>query len=672
MKKIIYSILSLSLLFASCDDFLDTDSPSKQTPDNLYNSLFFTEASLMGIYSTLTESTVYGQKISTNWCTNSDIEFAGLTLDNYLSPTRDAGNSNYFSAANNTNQKWEQLYREVELATSAVEGIRNSELMQTADSVSMKAYLGEAITLRALGYFELVKHFGDIPFKVDPARADLSNVFIGKVDRDTIYKHLVDELLEAEQYLPWLGGKVGKVTYTQPDRITKGFVKGLIARISLFAGGWSLRDRNQFANMDIETYPDIPETNGYVTGRTKDWKRYYEIAARQCAEIIGSSENPHGLDDYENLWKTVNKLQYNTAKENLFEIAFGLGSSGDIGNLVGMRLDGNTKYGTIGLGGGNAVSSAYYFYSFGKEDKRKDVTLTNISYSSDNKEKMDGSPVNWKFAKWRIYWMTDEYLNLHKDAKSGRVNTGINWIVMRYSDILLMFAEAQNELYGSSAMNEVASMSAKDALEKVRERAFGTGSPEVSNYDPDFFEAVVNERAWEFGGEALRKYDLIRWGLLSKKIEDQKAAMSILYNGKGQVKIFDKTYQVENLPTKIYYKYDSDIVEKQEFIDRSSIDYYTARDAAPGDNYSNTSWLSESVRKSIGEHMAKLLVASTGLNATYNYSAIISQMDSASVIQREVNQYTMGNKICNNRHPFAIFYKDISDSQGAIRNSYGY
>ncbi|NDW08696.1 RagB/SusD family nutrient uptake outer membrane protein [Dysgonomonas sp. 520] len=669
MKKIIYRISIAAMLFASCDDYLETEAPSKLTGENVYQSLSFTEDAIMGVYASLTEPYVYGQKITTNWPTNSDIETAGLSTDNYNSPTRDAGASNYYGSADNLNQRWDNVFKTVELARTAVEGIRNSPLMNTKDSTLMKAYLGEALTLRALGFFELVKHFGDIPFTLEPSRSDLSNVYIGKTDRDTVYHYIIQDLLEAEQYLPWLGGAVGNKNYSQADRVTKGFVKGLAARVALFAGGWSVRDRNQFPDTQAEVHPSIPEMNGYFTGRTKNWRKYYEIAAQQCAEILGSTDNPHDLDDFENLWKTVNQLQYNKAKENLFEVAFGLGNSGDIGNLIGARLDANTKYGTIQLSGGNVVSNSYYFYSFDKDDKRRDVTLTNISYTADNKEKFNNNPVDWKFAKWRIDWMTDAYKALHKEAKSGRVSTGINWIVMRYSDIYLMFAEAQNELNGSSAINAVAGMSAKDALEKVRTRAFGQGSGKIGAYDSDFFEAVVNERAWEFGGEALRKYDLIRWGQLSDRIEAQKLAMCKMLDGKGEVRIFDKVYRGEDFPEIIYYKFSD-----SERIDRSSINYYENIGGSPSSDYLETSWLANAARSgtNMKTWVTRILLSATGLNASYDYSSIVAQMDSATSIQSNLNLFKMGNNVCNNRHPFAIYNKNLIDAQNKFKNSYGF
>ena len=150
--------------------------------------------------------------------------------------------------------------------------------------------------------------------------------------------------------------------------------------------------------------------------------------------------------------------------------------------------------------------------------------------------------------KWNFFWTNDTYKSMHKTANS-RISTGINWIVMRYSDVLLMFAEARNALVGADEVSTVAKISARQALEQVRERAFGAGSPKVKEYDPDFFEAIVNERAWEFGGEAIRKQDLVRWGLLDKKIEDMKRALCYMLDGSKPVTIFDKTYQPADIPT---------------------------------------------------------------------------------------------------------------------------
>jgi len=682
MKKTAYFLIVLVILFTSCvDTYLDTTSPSQQSTENVFKSTFFTEAAMEGLYSMLVESTIYGQKISTNWPTNSDIEFAGLvTTPANLVAASDAGSSNYYSTANNGTTRWDNLYRLVEMSTTAVEGIRKSPLLVTKDSTLMKSYLGEALTLRSLAYFELAKLWGDIPFR--KSNADITNAIAAKSDRDTIYKYVIKDLFEAQTYLPWMGKSISSVNYTA-ERVNKGFAKGLIAKVALFAGGWSLRDANLFPyqSESLEHNTTIAESNGYFVGRVKNYKDYYDIAAQQCAEIIGNKNNPHNLDDFENLWKTVNKLQLNTVNENLFEVAFGLGQNGDIGSLIGMNLGDGTSYGTRGLGGSNVKSSAYYFYSFDSLDIRRDITLSNISYTlsgflpptatvGTEGETMSGDPTSWNFAKWRYSWMSPAYLALVKASATSRVGSGINWVVMRYSDVLLMFAEAQNENNGADVLNTTAGLTARNALEKVRARAFKTHPEKVKAYSGNFFDAVVNERAWEFGGESLRKYDLIRWGLLSNKIEKQKEALCLMINGNRDVTIFDKSYPAGSLPTILFFKYGTG-----NTIDRSTVNWYKNKSITPDmvNVYNAVGWLSGYAKpKDIVSRAVTILTASTGLNASYDYSSFVQQMDSTNAIQNGLNQYKLGNGVCNYRHEFAIYYTEIQNSKGALKNSYGY
>ena len=171
-------------------------------------------------------------------------------------------------------------------------------------------------------------------------------------------------------------------------------------------------------------------------------------------------------------------------------------------------------------GAGYAATTAYYFYSFDPADTRRDVTCVFQEYINENgknKEVIRCNPLGVACGKWRWYWMTDNYMKVRFPKANSRIATGINWILMRYSDIYLMFAEAQNVLTGPDAVSPIAGMSPRQALEKVRERAFGTGAPEITQYDADFFTAIVNERAWEFGCESIRRQDLTRWGLLAEK-----------------------------------------------------------------------------------------------------------------------------------------------------------
>ncbi|MFL1010975.1 RagB/SusD family nutrient uptake outer membrane protein [Flavisericum labens] len=674
MKKIFYYsiLLSVAMVFVSCEkDFLDTASPSKLSSETVFKTPSMAEAAIMGVYGKMTDTYIYGQKLSVNWQGVSDIEAnSGFTTNNYNSTSRDEGAGNFYDDPYNRTTRWQSLFEMVELASSAIDGIRNSPILESRAN-EMEPLLGEALTLRAMAYFELVKYWGDVPYKTEASKSDLSNVYIGKTDRDIIYAGLVEDLQEAVGYLPWLNESSN---YSTVERLSKAFTKGLLAKISLFAGGWSLRDGNMFPDKDLVHHPTIPETNGYYVGRVKNWRDYYTIAAQQTAEILGSSDHPHALDpEYENIWKTVCGLGQNPYNENLFEVGFGLGNNGDIGSLMGYEVSGNTKYGTRGFGGSYVISQAYYFYSFDREDARRDATLTWARYDSENKETLKNDALSVNFAKWRIYWMSDAYLSLHKTANS-RIATGVNWILMRYSDIYLMYAEAQSQLANPDEVHPVAGMSPRQALEKVRERAFGPGSTKIQQYDADFQEAIINERAWEFGCESIRKHDLVRWGLLYDKIETMKKTLCLMLDNQQPVTIFDKTYQPTDFPQTVYYKYLDD-----EYIDQSSINLYTNLGASPGPEYESINWFPKNAAKPDSgtntnyiEWPTRILLAATGINKDYDYTSFLSTMSNGAEIQANMAQYPKGNGNCNYRHMFSIYYEDIFESQGELENSYGY
>ena len=461
------------------DNFLDTESPSIPSDENLFKSTALTEAALMGVYATMTDTYIYGQKLCVNWQGASDVEVGSgaFSTENYNSTLRDEGAGNFYDDNYNRNTRWDKLYYLAESATTIVDGIRRSPLMQsTSDKAAMRRYLGEALALKALGYFELIRYWGDVPYKEHASESGLGNVYIGKVDRDIVYNYIIEDLKEAIEYLPWMGEE----SYTV-ERMNKGFAKGLLAKVALFAGGWSVRDGNQFPDLDVEHHPTIPEMNGYFVGRPKNWKDYYELAAKQCAEILGATDNPHELDpSYENIWSTVNHLEYNKYNENLFEVAFGEGQNGDVGATMGYNLNRGVFNTTQGMGGaGYAATTAYYFYSFDPADTRRDVTCVFQEYINENgknKEVIRCNPLGVACGKWRWYWMTDNYMKVRFPKANSRIATGINWILMRYSDIYLMFAEAQNVLTGPDAVSPIAGMSPRQALEKVRERAFGTAA----------------------------------------------------------------------------------------------------------------------------------------------------------------------------------------------------
>jgi hypothetical protein len=122
------------------------------------------------------------------------------------------------------------------------------------------------------------------------------------------------------------------------------------------------------------------------------------------------------------------------------------------------------------------------------------------------------------------------------------LNVGYNWIVIRFSDVLLMYAEAVNELNNGPDATAIA------AYEEVRRRAF-RGNAALIGTTPTtktgFFDAIVDERFREFGHEGIRKYDLIRWNLLTAKLAETRTRL---------VQLRDRTGPYTNVPQYIYWR----------------------------------------------------------------------------------------------------------------------
>jgi hypothetical protein len=228
--------------------------------------------------------------------------------------------------------------------------------------------------------------------------------------------------------------------------------------------------------------------------------------------------------------------------------------------------------------------------------------------------------------------MSEEWRQAAIAAGNAKYMTGINVVRMRYSQVLLMYAEALNELAGPDASYAgAANMTAREALAAVHTRAFDDANKAdaaayVANIASDkeaFFNAIVDENAWELAGEGFRKFDLIRWNLLSAKIDEFKAN-------------FLEQYNSGVYPEKIYYNYSDDA---KTTIDMSSVTWYET----PEDT--------------------KAYDASTSFYGTYNKTQMDTNYPSIS---------TGLNAEVLNRYLMPIASTTISASNGKLHNSYGF
>ena len=634
MKKIFksFAIVGIgAIILTSCSDFLDQTSPSEMTGDAVFNSTTYTQQALNKVYAGLTKDETYVQSVPIHFGMNSDIELVdGLGATNSNS-NNERGTCNYNPQLSwsKLNNNWKGMYEAIENANIVVEGIEGSALIAegNASRSKMLMFKGEALTLCAMLYLDLIRTYGDVPMKFETTNTDGSNIYLGKTDRDVIMERLITDLEEAIGYLPWAGTS----GYTT-EKMTKGFAHGLLARIAMTYAGYSIRESSKSG---YENMPDCDAT--YPTQRpgTEKRRELYTLAVKHLDAIIASGY--HKLNpSYENEWYLLNQLTLDqTYQENLYEVAHGVSFSGEMGYTIGVRINGKTTYyGAKGNSSGKVKVTAPFFWSFNKNDQRRDLTFANFDIrEGDNGntiETMQGnSPFGIYLAKWDPRKMTDKWLNAAR-ASADKVATGINNVIMRYSDVLLLYAEALNELQGADAVGPTCGLSARKAFEEVRSRAFAeTHKAEAISYvnslssGDEFFNALVDERAWEFAGEAIRKWDLIRWGLLSQKIEEAKAAYKEL---------------IKVAPKKLYYKMKAD---KPGEIDPESICWYEEPQVTT-DYKSVNFWGSENEE--------------TGSNVVDNLPYISAGLNTPVI----------------NRHVFPIGATTISDSNGTLQNSYGF
>ena len=669
MKKIYKAILFLGVgLFGltSCEDFLTQESPSQLYPETVFNSENTTRQAVNKIYSGLTLDHTYGCRIPLNFSMNNDVEIVDALTSETSVQDGERGNCNYNPTDwNRFPTHWTEMYEMVENANLCIEGIRNSNI---ANEEGMRGLLGEALCLRAMVMFDLVRHFGDVPLKLESTQADGSNFYLPKTDRDVIMDTLLVDLAEAAELLPWAGEK----SYTT-EHCTKGFAYGLAARIALAEAGYSIRESAKEGYVELAANKDNALqgkfTNGlplsddtYPTMRPSDSKRrtLYEHAL-ECLEAIINSGHHQLNPSYENEWYRLNQLSLDqTYYENLYEVAHGMNYSGEMGYTAGVRLSSRTTYFGFNNSSGKVKLTAPYFWSFDHNDLRRDVTCAPYELrDATATQTMQNAPFGIYVAKWDPRKMTEGWRAMNQ-AVTSKTGYGINWVVMRYSDVLLMYAEVVNELYGPTSSGVTCSMTPQQALAKVRERAFDANlkSEKVDNYvaaltnKESMFEAIVNERAWEFGGEAIRKYDLIRWGLLIDKT----------------VEMLDSyRYAVNNqvYPRKIYYK-ENDNAEEWNKIDYSSITWYespfSSDDEATAAGYKNASF------------WGSVYDTSTGSVDTSNSTYDALQWISSGLIQYDKVNGLQGTAPASvvNRHLFRLGSNTISDSNGTLQNSYNF
>jgi len=523
MKKFLYiiSILAAGLL-VSCEDFLEAPSQSTLDESLIFSNPTLAASAIDGIKEPIGQTNSYRGRFLTHYGANTDIEwYNSSTAASARSDLARYVNSSINTDMNTANNAWAQMYSGIERANICIRGLRTYG--NPAPGTEMGQLLGEALTLRAFYYADLVKAWGDVVARFEPISSE--TMYLPKSSRDLIYKQLLADLEEAAELVAWPNGNARTTT---TEGINRAFVKAFRARICMAAAGYS-------------QYPDgIRRSNDPELSVST----LYPIAMQECTDVITSGKA--SLESsFEGFWRKVCEENIAAGGESLWEIPFADGR-GRMAFTFAVRHASADQY-TGQPRGGDYGPLPHVFYDYDVKDSRRDVTCVPYSWGTATagiaRQTLNtGNGVSlWYFGKLRYEWMTRFVTSTNDD--------GLNEIYMRYAEVLLMAAEIQNELGNLGP--------AKDYLKQVRQRAFALADrpAKVDAYlnaittKEQMFNAIVNEHAFEFCGEMERKAALIRWNLLGSRMDDAKTRMTSLSNREGSY---------ADVPEKIYYRYASD------------------------------------------------------------------------------------------------------------------
>lgn len=544
MKTSKYIIIALAALSMTACDFFESESPSAMDAAAVFSNENNTELAIAAIYEQFGQDKSYRNRLACGYQgMNTDAEFgtknSGAADYNIYAITP---NSSDLSTANGKDP-WGYLNSAIERCNNAIEGIE-----QYGDTTlkSMKYYLGEVYFLRSFCYLELVKLWGDVPARFESIAKNEDGLTLKKSDRTNVLKQLRIDLKKAAEYMPWSKDCPG-TTANYTGRPSKAAALALLARVDLMYAGKGVRPATWQSGPEfLVSDPSLrAELNTEVM-----WA---------CAQILNeSAEQGKFQDNYIDIFKKVCSDETNYYNSEIFwEIPFADGSRGQVLQYNTMKMsdavgglknnEGGSSNSAVGI-----VPTLYYDYE--DNDARRDVTIARFIWVYDDGTKFnsDTAKINaafkekgtddkilyqknqlisdWYAGKYRVEWMNR--------TRTGN-DDGVNFPIIRYTDVLLMAAEASIGGIGGDMPTNTYGIDGAACFNKVRARA-GVGAKELT------MQNIQMERKLEFTGEYIRKYDLMRWGILAETLLAEHDRLERMNKHEGEYAQLQDT---------IYYKF---------------------------------------------------------------------------------------------------------------------
>ena len=452
MKKYIIPIV---LLFAasSCKDLLDVAPTDRLTQSDFWKTRQHAEAALIGTYSQLTNGNLYGgsamiamEAASPNAYTYNNTGGAGFIAQGI----HDAANNGII------NNKWGASYTGIGRANALLENIGNIQM----DDAIKKRYIGEAKFLRALYYFNLWSLYGGVPLILEQANLEKHST-LKRNSADDVYKQIIKDCDEAIVDLPLKAASKGHAS--------KGAASALKARTMLYYGDFQGAAAAAKTVMDSKAYTLFA-----------DYRELFQLDKEGNSEVIFDVQ-----------------FKFPEFAHSMDIVFTDFNSIAPLPDLL------NDYYMTDGL---PASKSTLFDPKKPYDNRDARLNQTNI---------LPGSTFRAKVVTNTTFGFTgigQKKYTIYKDNEAGVTIPGgqsqINYMIFRYADVLLMFAEAQNEVSGPN-------QAIYDAINLIRKRA---GMPNLATgLDKNQMrDEIRHERRIELAGEGLYYDDIRRWKTAEK------------------------------------------------------------------------------------------------------------------------------------------------------------
>lgn len=518
-KIILIGLFSVLLCSSSCKEFLETSPKDFLSPENYYRNEAEVKSALAGVYVTLGSNYTYGRYMVVDGAMD-DLGYWNQTEVNLID--RLSG-WNYTAAQPQIMMIWQRLYEGIERANVLLENIDKAEM----DDDLRAKYFGETRFLRAYYHYLLTDLWGDVPVRLSSNKT-VTEVNIPQTSAKDVLQMVVTEMEDIVNS----NSLEEASAYSHSTRVSITVAEAILARIYLKMAGEPLK------------LPGMYEKALFWATKVK------ESGLHRL--------NPNYDEIFQNHSRNLFDTQY---RESMWEADFTGNPTTDPGK--------DDKYSWIGVTNGIICydQSDDLGYSYGyirtrlklwdlfeETDKRKYRSIAPYTFNVTDNTKYNQKITTFTAvadrcaAKWRR-----EEETLKPKVKN---NNETNFPIIRYSDVLLMIAEAENELHGPTDV-------ALGAINEVRARAgvrpysttTGTGVITVTGAD-DLRQVIRDERARELCFEGIRKHDLLRWGIFEEAMRQAAAEPFLTANvGNGRTASAAQRTNMAAIASKMTEKY---------------------------------------------------------------------------------------------------------------------